>query len=221
MTTLSATATTTVKGFLAQGGVALQRDPPTADSVPWWGDDPDAWMAVYIAGQRLPGVCKVDTNCKIRHGNKKVPGLHGAVRPQYGYEPAEIRIECIIWMPGHIQTLESMMAVIRPQPGRGQPKPVSVVHPALNLIGVQDIEIVGLAPPKQREEGGDIYVFTVHALEYIPQAIAKKAKTGAPSLSNTPSVFPTFVPQQGGPLSSEPKPESQASVPPSHVSAGP
>jgi hypothetical protein len=88
----------------------------TAAAAPFWGDNPDAWDAVFIANVRLPGLAKVGgKGFEQRVDAKKTAGKHGASITRTGNEPARVEIQVQLWTEEHLVAYEKLIRQVKPR----------------------------------------------------------------------------------------------------------
>lgn len=195
----------------------LQRIPADAvQPIPWWGDEPEPWEAVWLDGTRLPGYSWIAGQVGLRTGRRRSPGVHGDNRVQYGYEAAKLQVHLVIWTKKHLDALTEQLPKLRPRAARGQPAPVTISHPATAVLGINFVEVIHVSLLRQDEPGMDVYSCELDLLEHIPQPTANKGKVQVPSLANVKTAFPT-----GTTKKTQPGPASQTAVKPSTTNAGP
>lgn len=88
----------------------------SASSAPFWGDQPDSWDAVYLAGVRIPGLCTVGgKGFEQRVDKKKTAGKHGAKITRTGNECADIDITVRMWTQEHLTAFEQLLKAVKPR----------------------------------------------------------------------------------------------------------
>lgn len=195
----------------------LSRTPMDAvQSVPWWGDDPDSWEAVWFDGERLPGLSFITGQVGIRVSRRKVAGKHGESRVQFGYEAAKLQVNLVIWTQEHLDAWNKQLQTLRPRAGRGQPGVVSISHPATTQMGINFVEVIHVGLLKLEEPGMDIFSTQIDVLEHIPRPTANKAKVRTTDITTIPTALPT-----GSTAKTPPTPTSSSAVKPSQTNGGP
>lgn len=195
----------------------LSRVPQDAvQPVPWWGDDPDSWEAVWLDGERLPGLSFITGEVGIRVSRKKVAGKHGESRVQFGYEAAKLQIHLVIWKKEHLDAWNKQLQTLRPRAGRGQPGVVSISHPATTQMGINFVEVIHVGLLQLEEPSMDIFSTKLDVLEHIPRPTANKAKVQNTDVTTIPKSFAT-----GSTGKTLPSPTSQTAVKPSQTNRGP
>lgn len=181
---------------------------------PFWGDDPDSWEAVWLAGTRLPGFSFITGTVGIRVSRRSVPGKHGESRVQFGYEAAKLSIHLVLWTKEHLDAWNKQLRTLRPRAGRGQPGVVAISHPATTMMGISFVEVIHVSL-LQMEDPGDVFTCQLDVLEHFPKPTANKAKVQAPEL-NAETAIPLGVTGK-----TPPAPSSRAPVRPSQTNGGP
>lgn len=179
-----------------RNGVAVEM---TASAVPFWGDAPEAWEGVVVAGYRLPGVCAIEGKVKRRHDSKKTPGANGSTVTYIGDDQADFTVTLRLWTPEHLATYAKIVGYLRSmvvgtaeasklsisaaerlidarqknlKPSSKFPiAPVDVFHPVLSLHGIKSAHVLEYGFPKPKgEAAAGVYEATIHFLEYVPGA---------------------------------------------------
>lgn len=89
--------------FAASGGVA------------YWGDAPEQYDTVVVAGFSLPGLCNVKgKGYEMRRRHQKASGKHGASTTFLGNEPAEFVITVMMTEETHLRDFEKLVALFKP-----------------------------------------------------------------------------------------------------------
>lgn len=146
----------------------------SAQGLPFWGDNPDAWDTALIAGRTIPGRVAVTAKVKNRVDRKSVPGSHGAKYTHIGYAPAEVTLDIEVWTPEHLSRLNDLVRLIRPR--KGTPEPVVINHPSLSMLDVSAVLVIEVGNLQRKGDSGVMHM-TITAMEYVP-AGNDKAKVG-------------------------------------------
>lgn len=198
-------------------GVILERVPQDASSeVTWWGDNPDGWDAIWLDGERMPGLSRITGDVGIRITRKAVPGKHGKTTIQKGYDAAKLRIEVALWTKEDLEDWAKMLQTLRPKAGRGQPSIVSIDHPNTQLYGIYFVEIIRIGLLQQQEPSMDIYTFSMEVLEHFQQPTANKGKVQQAGFANRPTAIPL-----NSPAPTPPSPQALTASTPSATNARP
>lgn len=169
----------------------------TSQGVPFWGDAPESWETVVVAGYSLPGICSLDGKVTRRHDKKKSPGVNGATLTYISDDQAAFTVTVRMWTPEHLATYEKVIGFIRNmvlasseakkntlsqsekiidkrQKERNQYSkfpiaPVDIVHPVLTLHRIKAAHVIEYGFPKAKGDPAEgIYEATIHFLEYVP-----------------------------------------------------
>lgn len=83
--------------------------------VAYWGDYPDAYDTVVLAGFALPGLCSVKgKGYEMRKSHRSVPGKHGASIVYIANEPAEFVISIMLTTEEHLRAYEKLVPAFKP-----------------------------------------------------------------------------------------------------------
>jgi hypothetical protein len=150
-------------------------------AVPFWGDAPDAWNTLIIAGRKVPGIAKVSGAAyDIRVDKKTVPGEHGEKQTTLGREPCDPELEVKLWTAEHLKAFLNIVRLFLPRAGGALPPPVDVVHPALAMFKVRSLRIMKCSFPEEREPG--VFFLHMRCREFIPGKKGGKPKTDTASI---------------------------------------
>lgn len=108
-------------GFTDQGTKSRRNaSSSSASKVVFWGDSPDTWDQVVLAGKTLPGICLLKgKGFEQRCQHKSVPGKHGERVTFIGNEPAEWEVHIQLLTPDHLDSMCRIIDVLKP---RAKPK---------------------------------------------------------------------------------------------------
>jgi hypothetical protein len=144
--------------------------------IPFWGGRADdlsahasAWDVVSIGGVRLPGLCRIDGKKGRRHDKKLVAGGDGSDPSSLGYDPAEFTVTVRMWTDDQLRAFEAMLPTLLPRNGKGNPKPITVSHPALSLFGINALYLMDAMLPKMSSQSG-VVEFGFRFSEHSPTA---------------------------------------------------
>lgn len=90
-----------------------------------------------------------------------------------GYEPARLTITLTLGTAEAFANLKQLLAVVHPRKKGGIRNPVSIDHPAPNMIGIQTIYVTSVGMPTISGPGG-LTALAMQAIEW--SAAPKKAK---------------------------------------------
>ena len=157
---------------------------PTLDladtSLPYWGDAPEVWEKVSLAGVEIPGVCRVSgTGMRLRSETRKSPGRDGASVAIMGLDIAAFSIEVTMWKPEHLSAFRTIIGMAKPTSaasnGRSQAvagidlTPLDVSHPALHAFGITQCIVDSVSIPTERSPG--IWTSTISCREFDPRML--------------------------------------------------
>jgi hypothetical protein len=170
--------------------------------IPFWGDSPESWDTVVIAGMWLPGTCSIKGGVKRKHDRKGVAGNNGSTVTYLGDDEAEFRIMVRMWTDEHLSRFSAIIDALKSagavrgassattasssrQAGRQDSSRfptvgVVVDHPALALYGIRKVHILGYTFPEAvGGEGVGIMEASIQCLEFL-QGGPAKGKVGTP-----------------------------------------
>jgi hypothetical protein len=165
-------------------------------------DDEDAWDRVELGGEVLPGVWRVDFQAVRNVDVKKSKGSDGGHIRDHGYDPSPITltgkfIDFADWF-----TYQKLLPSIHPKTAGGTRAPLSISHPALELMGVKTVYVREITAP-QIDDGG-ICTVVIGCLEYQKPEPAEQSKTVTKKAGATPNqTDPKDIAASKG----EPRPE--------------
>lgn len=86
----------------------------------FWGEDyaTNTWDTVIIAGQKLPGICKVTATPSRMVEKQKPNGRDAAALILRGYQQPDIEIEMTIWTPSHNGIWSGIVAQLWQKPNK-------------------------------------------------------------------------------------------------------
>lgn len=86
-----------------------------SQGVPYWGDYPEAYDTVVLAGYPLPGLCTIKgKGYEMRRSHAKPPGKHGASITYIANEPAEFVIHVMMTTEDHLRAFERLVPLFKP-----------------------------------------------------------------------------------------------------------
>lgn len=138
----------------------------TLDALPHWHDEPDVYDALFLAGQRIPGVVTVDISRKVKIDKKSPKGKHKGTITKQGLEPAELSIEIQVLDPADVETLRGQMNLLEPVPDTDKATAddaLDITHWTTAWRGIEAIVVEDLKGP---ELVNGILVLKLKALEF-------------------------------------------------------
>lgn len=176
----------------------------SAEGVPFWGDEPDAWDTAWVGGHRLPGLCRVEGSAKRRVDQKRKSGHNGVSVTYTGDDAAKFTIHVTLWTAEQLSQMADILKSLRSsandapgvKPSKSKfPKGVlDVRHPALALLGITAAHLVEYDAPKQ--DGGPAsgkYVMGLRFLEHTRSPGSGKASTPVPTIQGRSGALDPFV----------------------------
>lgn len=167
--------------------------PPRAPAgrAPFWGDSPESWDTVTLAGTDLPGVCSVSGRVARRVDRKTSSGRHATTVTYLGDAPAEFTITVKLWTEEHLLRFEALLDALAQLGaevdskdwGKFPRRPVDVRHPALDLLKIRACHVVeaGMLQPSSSEPG--VFEATFKCVEFVPDP-QKKTEVQTPKGSS-------------------------------------
>lgn len=177
--------------------------------VPFWGDAPESWDTVSIAGWKLPGICRVTGRVKRRVDSKKAAGVNGKRVTYVSDDVAQFSVTVRLWTADHLKTYENLLKFLRslvlsssegaalstgaaerlidqrqkalPDSSKFPLVPVEIRHPALDLLRIKAAHVMEYGLPAPDGEAAEgIYLATIEFEEYVPDSIGKRGKVKTP-----------------------------------------
>lgn len=178
----------------------------TASEAPFWGDEPESWDTAFVAGIKLPGVCRVKGGVKRKFDRKHTSGRNGPSVTYTGDDAAEFSIVVKVWTPEHLQELAAVVSRLKSMRGEvttktsagtgglvgtattwtpsATPKSkfpqmaLEVRHPTLSLIGITAAHLIEMSIPEPAgEPSSGIYEWRLGFLEHSRIPDAGQVKT--------------------------------------------
>lgn len=181
----------------------------SSSGVPFWGDAPESWDTVSIAGWSLPGLCRVGGKVKRRVDSKKAAGVNGKRITYVSDDVAEFSVTVRMWTADHLKTYEKLLKFLRslvlsssegasmktgaaerlidqrkkalPDSSKFPLVPVEIRHPALDLLRIKAAHVMEYGLPEPDGDAAEgIYLATIEFEEYVPDSIGKRGKVKTP-----------------------------------------
>jgi hypothetical protein len=145
-----------------------------------YADNP--WDRLSLAGLVMPGLWSCTATPAILMDVQKPNGFDGAALVSRGYLNSGISITGRIWTPDQWAEFQRVLPMIWRRPDKfavtdqkrqrgqvqGQQKAISIVHPAVNSVGITSIIITKLSPPEETGDRG-VKQIKLTAMEYVPE----------------------------------------------------
>jgi hypothetical protein len=174
--------------FAGDRSAASGRMPRT----PFWAPDaaahvqvvkPGPWQRVTLAGVELPGFCAVRSSKTRKVLTVAGPKADAEELVDTGGEAGDVSIVCYLWTAEHLAIYEDLLDALALQGGtRADPQPVDVLHPGLNVVGIDSIYVALHTVPEPSSLPG-VYEFTIQASEFKPKQNRPKTKETVKPLS--------------------------------------
>lgn len=151
----------------------------TTDGLPHWHDDPDVYDALFLGGQRIPGVAKVKVSRKVKIDKKSPKGKNKAVITKQGVEAAEISITIRLLSPEDFEALKPLMGLLEPVPDAktaGADDALDIAHWATWLRSVESIVIEETDGPELND---GIFEIQIKAVEFERPKAASGSGVGS------------------------------------------
>lgn len=156
--------------------ITLDQDTITSTpkgGVPDWSRS-GAWDTLYLAGEALPGIARVDIELPSGLDVQRPKGGKKACVKDEGIPPAEVNVE-LEMLYEHVAAFEKRINLLRPKAvGKGR-DPVEVTHPLCALWGINIVQIGQVSNPSPRAGGSFVVNFTL--VEWVPQPKTQKKST--------------------------------------------
>jgi hypothetical protein len=143
--------------------------------VPYWGEYPDAYDVVIIAGRPLPGLCSIKgKGYEMRAKHVKAQGKHGESTTYLANEPAEWVVHISMNTEQHLRDFEALVPLFKP-PAKPKPKPAKPTTPpdaftfafaglAPTVAASVQADFAPVAPTPQKDNSQPGYVAISHPL---------------------------------------------------------
>jgi hypothetical protein len=152
------------------------------------------WDTVILGGLWLPGLGKVLVKTRKRFDVKKKKGSDGAGLTFTGYDPSDVNITLRVWTPIHLDTLQSLMPMLKAKSttaagaqATAAELALDISHPALALIAIHSVVVVGVSGLVDVEPKG-VKQMEIACLEYVPPAKGDNSATTKKSQNFTNST---------------------------------
>lgn len=173
--------------------IAANGPRPQTASVPFW-DLPNyqldasnnafsPWDVCILGGLWLPGIAKVQVKAKKRFDVKKKKGRDGAKLTFTGYDPSELSITLRLWVPVQLDTLQSLMPMLKAKStsaagaqATAAQLALDIGHPSTALLGIHSVLIESVGGLEPGDKPG-VMQMQIHCLEYIPDSHGDNTST--------------------------------------------
>lgn len=175
-------------------GPVAQPVRPTIDvfSVPFWGDDPDAWGSLVLDETLVLGLAVVDVSIGRKIESKSPAGSDGATVRDKGYEPGRVTITLSLWEREHFVSFQGLLPRINPRSRPNARAPISISHPACALLGISEVYVERVGGLKPSGEAG-LWTTEIHCVEFAPPTAARRNVTRVPAASPDAGLQTAFA----------------------------
>lgn len=138
----------------------------TTANLPHWHDDPEVFDALFLAGQRIPGVVTVKVSRKVKIDKKSPKGKNKATITKQGVEAAEIDITIRLLSPEDFEEMKALMPLIEPVADKkttGNDDALDIAHWATWMRNVEAIIIEDTDGPELKD---GIFELHIKAVEF-------------------------------------------------------
>lgn len=137
------------------------------------------WDVLYLGGQRLPGVARVDVKLPSGLDVQKPRGGKKASIKDSGAQPARLSVQ-LEMLPEDLDEWDRVLSSkIRPAQANAGQKKLEIAHPQARMYGVNMVRVGDISAPMPRS--GGTYVVRMELLEHVdaPKAVKRETKKTA------------------------------------------
>lgn len=139
--------------------------------VDFFADPRSNWDIATIAGRPVKGTAIITGGAERALEIKKGRGNDGATMTDAGYQPADVSVTIRGTTLDDFEFVKSLIADIHPRKKGGARSPVTIEHPAANMLGIRRLYVKRVEFPTL---DNGVMTFTFHCVEWFPEP--KKAK---------------------------------------------
>jgi hypothetical protein len=147
-----------------------------AEITPHW--DQTDWGNLTLGSSQLPGKWEVEGEAARKVDVKERKDQDGAVIKDQGYSNAEITLVGRVASKDDFDKLQKALKEVHPRRKGAARDPLTVVHPALDTLGVNAVYVIAIEAPKLGDDG--IVEVRIKCLEWLPQPKATKKRKQKP-----------------------------------------
>lgn len=152
----------------------------------WWGDAVNDWDTLVLGGETWPGIATVTGSGVARKLDvKRKKGADVGTLKDEGYINGKLSIELRIWTQDQWRELQRLLPIIHPRRKGGDRKPLQIIHPVANLLGIENVYTEKLPIPSL-DKGKGIMVFSFDVIEWTDVAKEVKNASGTGQASRKP-----------------------------------
>jgi hypothetical protein len=157
------------------------------------GGDEAAWDFCWLGDALLPGIASLEVTKTRSVDVKKSRGTDGATLSDDGYEPARVTVRLRMWTAEQWAAYQDLLPQIDPQRPGGLREPVAIVHPEVNVRGIDTVYVTSISGSSP--ERGGAKVETIECIQWFPQP--KPAKSRQEPKAPEPQFGPPPPPDPG------------------------
>jgi len=151
-----------------------------ATGLQFWTEPDNDWDKLVLGGVVWPGVISdISGDAVARNLDiKKSKGSDNATITDEGNTNAKFSVTLTIWTDAQWRELQERIPEVHPRRKGGERKPLQIINPQLNLLGINEAYLISIPIPKlDRFKGGPLD-FTMGFLEWVPNPKPVKVNTG-------------------------------------------
>jgi hypothetical protein len=114
----------------------------------------DPWNHILIDGKMLPGLANVVPTLSEKIDEKESAGTSGADASPQGAKASRVEVTISIWTAAHWASLQTWLPILRPRPGTGTPRALTISHPVLAAYGIRRLYCSDIRGPTAERHGG-------------------------------------------------------------------
>lgn len=151
-----------------------------ATGLQFWTEPDNDWDRLVLGGTVWPGVViDISGDAVARKLDiKKAKGSDKATIKDEGNTNAKFSVTLSIFTDTQWQELQERIAEVHPRRIGGDRRPLQVINPQINLLGINEAYLISIPIPKlDRPKGGPLE-FTLGFLEWVPNPKVVKNSSG-------------------------------------------
>lgn len=144
--------------------------------------DEAEWSKLTLGTRVLPGAWEVEGEVARKVDIKEQKDRDGATIKDQGYSNADVTLIGTISTLDDWETLDKALKEIHPRRKGAAREPLAVVHPALAILGINNVYVLGIGAPQLNADG--IVSVRIRCLEWLPASKATGKSKGKPLNTN-------------------------------------
>ncbi len=147
----------------------------------FWTESDNDWDTLILGGEVWPGIPRIRGRGVGRKLDvKKTKGADIGTVKDEGYKNGRLTISLTIWTSTQWRELQRLLVLIHPRRKGGERRPLDIIHPMANLLGVTTVYVETIPFPDVDFERGGPMVFSFDAIEWTeaPKPVKKASGTG-------------------------------------------